>query len=358
MKLLFVEGGSRVIRDKEGNIYLSSNLHRSILERYNRYCNDLTLLLRLDEKIEAQAQSDKLDENLAHVVGVPDIYRPRKNFFNPSIRRKIRDAIVQEVQKADKVIIRTVGNYYSDTAIKMCRKYHKLYMIESVEFIFEMKWYHSLLGKLAAPIAELKGRKAIAQAPYTIYVTKNALQKRYPSNGHTLGCSDVYVSDFTHNYVVTFGTAAFMNTGVKGQDYVIRALALLKSEGITNVEYHLAGGGSPDSLMKLASALNVRDQVKFFGALPHEEIFDWYDHLDVYIQPSFQEGLCRSIVEAMSRSLPVTCSRLGGNPELVNEAMMFKAGNVRKIADVMKKLLDPKVRQRESIRSFETAQDF
>ena len=94
------------------------------------------------------------------------------------------------------------------------------------------------------------------------------------------------------------------------------------------------------------------------GSLPHEKVYGWYDGLDVYIQPSFQEGLCRSIIEAMSRALPVTCSDAGGNWELVDKNMIFRAGNVGQIADDMQKMLDPAVRERELTQSFRTAQDF
>lgn len=371
MNLLFVEGGSRLIRDTEGSIYLSSNLHREILERYKRYCDNLTLLLRRSEKLytpsDAEATSNKFDGTLAHIVDVPDIYRPRSNFFSMKLRKKVTRTIAAEIMKADRVIIRTAGNFYVDTAVKLCRKFRRTYMIESVELIFEMQWYNSLLGKISAPFAELRGKKYILQAPYVLYVTDKALQERYPSGGRTVGCSDVYApapdrsvlekrlaGEDGGKHSIIFGTAAFMGTGVKGQEYVIRAISALRKEGITGIEYHLAGGGSPDKLVSLAESLGVK--LKVYGSLPHDKIFEWYDHLDAYIQPSFQEGLCRSVIEAMSRGLPVACSTVGGNPELAD--MLFRVGNVRQIAAVMKEMLKPEVRKKEAVRSFTGAQDY
>ncbi|MBR0150557.1 MAG: glycosyltransferase family 4 protein [Synergistaceae bacterium] len=157
---------------------------------------------------------------------------------------------------------------------------------------------------------------------------------------------------------IIFGTAAFIRNKIKGQEYVIRALAILKAKGITNIEYRLAGSGSPEKLVRLAESLGVSGQLKVYGALPHEEVFSWYDDLDVYIQPSFHETLGRSVVEAMSRGLPAACSRIGGMVEYASKDIMFGAGNVNEISVVMEKLMNPEVREREAVKSFRIAHEF
>lgn len=372
MNLLFIEGGSKVMHDTEGNIYLSSNLTRSVLERYNRYCDKLTLLLRRNAQVfsqsEASSTANIFDQTLARIAEVPDIYRPRKNMFSFKIRREIKRIMTAELIKADRVVIRSVGNYYVDTAINICRKLGKIYMIECVELTFEMQWYNSLLGKISAPLAEMLAKKYIARAPYVVYVARKTMMKRYPTSGKTLDCSNVELPVLDDSVLdarlgreipegkIIFGTAGFINTEVKGQRYVIHAISELQKRGITGIEYHLAGGGSPDKLLHLAETLGVK--LKIHGSLPYSQIFDWYDTLDVYIQPSLTEGLCRSVIEAMSRALPVACSDVGGSPELASSDMLFKAGNVEQIADVMRKMLDTETRRRESIRSFTKAHDY
>ena len=157
---------------------------------------------------------------------------------------------------------------------------------------------------------------------------------------------------------IVFGTAAFMGTEVKGHKYVIQALSRLKSAGITGIEYRCAGGGKSEGLKRLAESLGVGTQLRIDGQLAHEEITAWYDGLDVYILPSMTEGLNRSVIEAMSRALPVMCSDAGGNPELVAEDMMFHAGDSAQIAERMREMLSPDVREREARRSFARAHDF
>jgi glycosyltransferase involved in cell wall biosynthesis len=41
--------------------------------------------------------------------------------------------------------------------------------------------------------------------------------------------------------------------------------------------------------------------------------------LDVFVLPSLREGLSNTILEAMASGLPVVATRVGGNPELVEE---------------------------------------
>jgi glycosyltransferase involved in cell wall biosynthesis len=41
--------------------------------------------------------------------------------------------------------------------------------------------------------------------------------------------------------------------------------------------------------------------------------------LDVFVLPSLREGISNTILEAMASGLPVVATRIGGNPELVDE---------------------------------------
>ncbi|MBR0257472.1 MAG: hypothetical protein IJQ58_07025, partial [Synergistaceae bacterium] len=195
MNLLFGEGGSRCWADTEGNIYVASNFDRAVQERYKKFCDKFILLQRTDGRAYPFSELPRglhlADRNITEVITVPDLYRPRSNFFSFGIRREIARVISEAIQKADKVIIRVGVNYYTTTAEKLCRKYHKPYLIEAVEFVFEANWYYGIEGKIIAPFSELKARRMIRRAPYVLYVSQHVQQERYPSLGKTLGCSDV-----------------------------------------------------------------------------------------------------------------------------------------------------------------------
>ena len=50
MNILFVEGGTRYTRDSNQNLYAKSNICESILKKYKKFCDELTVLGRIDGK--------------------------------------------------------------------------------------------------------------------------------------------------------------------------------------------------------------------------------------------------------------------------------------------------------------------
>lgn len=86
-------------------------------------------------------------------------------------------------------------------------------------------------------------------------------------------------------------------------------------------------------LRRLIKKYNLQNEVKIIGVKVHNEVFNWLNEVDLYIQPSYQEGLCRIIVEAMSMACPILASNVGGNKELLNKNFLFDKGNINQIVD-------------------------
>ncbi len=136
-------------------------------------------------------------------------------------------------------------------------------------------------GKLIAPYMKIATRNRGREAPFAVYVTKEFLQKRYPTKGENINCSNVALIEFDDavlekrlqriqqdNPKIIIGTTAAVNVRFKGQQYIIEALGNLKKQGITNFEYHLTGAGDQTYLKAIAKKYEVLDQVKFLGAIP------------------------------------------------------------------------------------------
>lgn len=374
MKLLFIQGGSRWKIDNKGNIYTDANFNQSIWNRYISYCDELTVILRREEAVydvaEAMRRFNTFDTIKAKHIELKDVYRPVKNIINLSIRKKIKCTIEQAVKESDKVIIRSLGNIYTNSALKYARKYNKPYLIEVTGFAWESMWYHSFRGKCVALFKELSYRKLIKPSKYAIYVTNEALQKRYPCKGRMLGCSDVELPVISESVLqrriekinnqdeIIIGTAAFLDVGWKGQEYVIRAISELKKKGIHNFRYQLIGAGEGRDLKALVKKLDLETEVEFIGVLPHDEVFAWMDSIDIYVQSSFMEGLCRSLVEAMSRACPIVCSDVGGNYELASGECLFAKGNYKQLARILEEMQSKDKQIFEAKRGFEKAKEF
>ena len=100
----------------------------------------------------------------------------------------------------------------------------------------------------------------------------------------------------------------------KNQATVIRALAGLHDP---SVHYVLAGRGENEGVLRrLAGELGVAEQVHLLGY--RTDVPEIYPAADVYLCPSFREGLNVSIMEAMSSGLPLLCSDIRGNRDLVS----------------------------------------
>ena len=107
----------------------------------------------------------------------------------------------------------------------------------------------------------------------------------------------------------------------------------------------------------IAEKNKIEDKVKFLGALPHKEVFEFIRKIDIYIQASNAESHGRVIVEAMSCACPVIGSSTGGIPELVSSEFVFQRKNVSDLEDKIKRMTKEKMIV-EAKRSFEKAREF
>lgn len=102
----------------------------------------------------------------------------------------------------------------------------------------------------------------------------------------------------------------------KNHKLVIEALARLEG---TNIHYAVAGKGyKHDSLCELADRLGVSDRVHFLGY--RNDVAELYSAADIFCFPSIREGLSVALMEAMASKLPVICSNIRGNVDLINDS--------------------------------------
>lgn len=135
----------------------------------------------------------------------------------------------------------------------------------------------------------------------------------------------------------------------KGFDTLIRAVAILKAQGVV-VELQIAGSGPLfEQLQALALSLGLNAQyVTFLGALPHVEVASFIKSLDAFVLPCKQDengdidGIPVVLMEAMLSGVPVISSELSGIPELIvhkETGLLVSPANEQELADTILTLI-------------------
>lgn len=347
MKIIFAHDHIFKV-DKEKKIYTKGGLPKEIWGRY---------MIEKKSEILVIARSEKVNE----ISGLKEAERENVKFMfineiNKIINKiipakEIKSKIEKEIKLADLVVVRLpseLGNLTYDIA-KRCKK--KI-VVEVVACVWDGLWnYGSAKAKIYAPLAFYKMKKRIKKSKYNIYVTKEWLQKKYPTNGKTISCSNVEL-DYVDRKIlrirksnrlkseIKLGLIGNVGNKIKGIDVALRAINILKRKNY-KIKLKILGSGDKAIWASMILDLNLEKEVEFEGVLPSgEPVLKWLDNIDIYIQPSYQEGLPRAVIEAMSRGLPIVTSNAGGCGELINPKLVHKKGSHKELAIKIEELIN------------------
>lgn len=119
-------------------------------------------------------------------------------------------------------------------------------------------------------------------------------------------------------HVPIIGTVGRLDP-VKNQAGLIRAFATVRATHPEAVLVIAGDGPCRSALQQAATALGQADRVRFLGS--QDDIPTVMSALDVFALPSLGEGISNTLLEAMATGLPVIATRVGGNPELVDDGV-------------------------------------
>lgn len=213
---------------------------------------------------------------------------------------------------------------------------------------------------------ERQCRHACASA----YVTEQALQARYPCPGYTAHFSDVRLEAAAlvlapRPCQPSKGTFTLVSVGsleqrYKGFHVLLDAVAECVRAGL-NLNLILIGDGKHrPELEEQTASLGLRERVQFLGQVTAgEPVRRRLDRADLFVLPSYTEGLPRAMIEAMARGLPCLGTHVGGIPELLAPEDLVPPGDRAALARMLREVLtDPARLARMSARNLTKAREY
>lgn len=111
----------------------------------------------------------------------------------------------------------------------------------------------------------------------------------------------------------------------KGQDVFLRAVARIATAH-RSARFIVVGGAVlgwegdyPQRLRRLATELGIADRVEFVGH--QDDVYPWFDALDVVVHASTGEPFGLVLVEAMALGKPVVATAAGGPTEIIEDGV-------------------------------------
>lgn len=134
--------------------------------------------------------------------------------------------------------------------------------------------------------------------------------------------------------------------GGKGLEEVLRAAQPLVERHPACRVLIVGEGELQERLQQLAGELGLLSHVVFAGF--RRDVPEVLAASDVFVLPSFSEGLPLSVLEAMAAGKPVVVSRVGGVPEIVHDGetgLMIRPGDVPGLTAALLSLIEDPARR-------------
>lgn len=363
MKLLFVHDHP-FYKDVDNNIYTGGSFPKELWNNYLINFKIIDVFARNSKSLNSKNSLSSLNNVYFHLTenytSVIDIIKKKKH---------IQQELDTLIDKADVVLVRlpsVLGFMAGEQALKMNKKV----WVEQVGNAKEALGSHgSLLGKIAAPFFEYENKKLVSKADFVSYVTENKLQLDYPAKKKAVAVSlsNVLINSILQESELNkdryfgadfkIGLIGGFDAKYKGQDILLKAIALLGVEKKKNIKLHFVGKGNYGWLLELAEQLQLKDNIEFIGPLESgTQINEFLKTMSLYVQPSLTEGMPRATIEAMAMGCPVIGSNVGGIPDVVSERFVHKRGNAQELSNHIKQLyLNREILVQESVSSLKKA---
>lgn len=147
---------------------------------------------------------------------------------------------------------------------------------------------------------------------------------------------------------------------LKGERDLLRAMQIAV-ERVPQLRISMLGHGA-ETVESLCDEYGLRARIEHLGPVPHIERASFFHRADIFVLPSYGEGMPMSVLEALAAGLPVIATNVGGIPELIThdaEGFLIAPGNVSELTEHLVTLAnDASLRERMGRASLIKAKQF
>jgi len=203
-------------------------------------------------------------------------------------------------------------------------------------------WYtrlNSLILKLNSRFIDLAvvNSEAVKNITHQVErISKHKIKVVY--NGYSLNSE-------THDVPMPTGTILGIVANIrpiKRMQDAVQALANLQDK-YPELQLVIVGAGNDTELMHQAKELGVGEHLHCLGS--KSSPLDYIHKFDIALLCSESEGFSNAIIEYLHAGKPVVCSKVGGNPEIIESGVngyLYEAGDVVQLTTSIEKILQDK----------------
>ena len=327
MKLLVTTNG-RLFRTPDGIFYTPIVYDYVFFQRYLEIFDSVRLVAHVTEVEKAAPDWLRVD---GHKLEIFPVISPKGKIGYLKNYKAIRQSLKIAIIDCDAANLR-IPDELAFQLYRIIRQYSKIPVgIEVTSNSWDFFSPGATKGFLRPILRrwwDFQQKRLCKEADASCYVTKEAIQKRYTSgiDKYTTYCSDVDIEQYCDDPHREYGDKPITELRIlhisgsisgkaKGHKELVEALAMLKTKGY---KFHctLIGKGNLDS--DILEIVNVNDlDITFAGTKKAIEIRELLLNHDMFVFPSYREGLPRVIVEAMASGIMIVATALDGIKELL-----------------------------------------
>src|SRR4028118_158938 len=358
----------RFDRTPDGRVWTQTTFPYSFWTRYLQVFDSVRVVARVRDVPNVPSDSKETNGERVSFAPIPYYIDPWQYLLKTwLVWRSARNAV-----NANDAVILRVASPIASPIQSMLRQTGRPYAVEVVADPYDV----FAPGSVKHPLRPFfrrssprQLRRHCVQAGAAAYVTKEALQQRYPCPNFSVGVSDV---DLPERALVSSsrlprqgGTFNLIFVGTMAQlykapDVLIDAVAACVQEGLDLKLTMIGDGKHRSELEARAKSLGLGERVSFLGQLSGgDAVMAQLELADLFVLPSHQEGLPRAMVEAMARALPCIGSTVGGIPELLPPEDLVPPGDAAALASKIREVAnDPDRMARMSARNLQKAIEY